>query len=251
MRYAILASLLFVVASIERQPLDSDALRSAIARGEQKLDCGETRRAARRKNSSALDAIDSAFCMSEDAGSSPANELPSPDSCYLISTDRVLGSVRSLECFGLQAESHHPSLPSFPAWGFLHPSCWSYVRIRRRAAQPPLLIADWRVKQLAEAAAQEWQHPTWSKYRRSLRVAVRGRCLPFLLDDLPHQLAQGRMRRDTLSTTVTKLRKGSSTLLEEERRVAIVERCVATALTSRSHWVVSPCLPPLASRASR
>ena len=49
-----------------------------------------------------------------------------------------------------------------------------------------------------------------------LRVAVYGRCIPFLLDDLPHELSVGRMRRDTIATTVTRLGHNG---YDEQRRV--------------------------------
>lgn len=70
-----------------------------------------------------------------------------------------------------------------------------------------------------------WAHPADAKLRRMLRVVVRGRCLPFLLDNLPHSLSQGRFRRDALATILTKLRPGSDRV-EEERRVTVVERVV-------------------------
>lgn len=155
--------------------------------------------------------------------------LPGPeepdDTCYLLSHDPIKGSFRSLECLGLLGVDGETSLPAFPAWGFLSPSCWSYVRVKRNSLRPPTLSADWKVRQLAEEAAQEWSHPELRrKDTRGLRVAVRGRCVPFLLDDLPWRLSQGRLRRDALASTVTKLRGGSSAV--EERRITVIERVV-------------------------
>jgi hypothetical protein len=149
--------------------------------------------------------------------------------CYLLSQDRLLRSYRSLDCLGLPYRSGlpgpesdpEPLLPAFPAWGLLSPACWKYVRVKRRnPMRAPTVVAE---KQLSEEASQEWQHPERLRRRRgSLRVVVRGECLPFLLDDLPHKLSQGRMRRDALATTITKHgRRGV-----EERRVSMVERVV-------------------------
>ena len=54
---------------------------------------------------------------------------------------------------------------------------------------------------LADVAVQEWAHST-SHSSRSLRIAVLGRCLPYILDRLPERLAAGRLRRDAIATSV-------------------------------------------------
>ena len=53
------------------------------------------------------------------------------DTCYLLSENMLHGARNSLTCLGLDPLPG-TSLPAYPLWGFVHPSCWSYVRQRRR-----------------------------------------------------------------------------------------------------------------------
>lgn len=85
-------------------------------------------------------------------------------------------------------------------------------------------------------AAQRWAHPTSPDVRMRLRMVVRASSLPFLLDGYPARLAAVRMRRDAVSTTVTRLADGAR-FVAEERTLLVVARVVvdpraAVALTS-------------------
>lgn len=102
---------------------------------------------------------------------------------------------------------------------------------RLRLAPPSAALAD-----QADVAAQRWAHPTSPDVRMRLRMVVRASCLPFLLDGYPARLAAGRMRRDAVSTTVTRLADGAR-FVAEERTLLVVARVVvdpraAVALTS-------------------
>lgn len=194
-------------------PGDSERVRAELAAGEPRIDCEASDTSLPPMS---LGSVDSTHCEA------------SAHACYLLSQKTLAGSTRSLECLGLTPDVHGSSLPSYPMWGFVSPTCWSYVRISRKWKRPPSIVADAETRYLADAAAQEWTHPTDQRSRRGLRVVVSSRCLPFLLEDLPHILAQGRHRRDTLATTVSRLRNGSR-LVEEERRVTVVERVIVDA----------------------
>jgi hypothetical protein len=61
--------------------------------------------------------------------------------------------------------------------------------------------------------------------RTRLRLVVRAACLPFLLDGYPARLAAGRIRRDTVSTTVTRLAEETHSVAEE-RTLVVVARVV-------------------------
>ena len=135
-------------------------------------------------------------------------------------------NARALDCLGLAHEPGFANLPSYPAWGFVHPRCWSYVRLNRqplgkRSAMPPTAA----LRQMATEAAQEWAHPAKERSLHAVRVAVRASCLPFLQADMPHVLSQGQLRRDALATT---LQMPGSRL---ERRLTVVERVVVDAST--------------------
>lgn len=64
------------------------------------------------------------------------------DSCFLLSDDLLLGSSGALQCLGLERD-RSTNLPSFDQWGFVHPGCWSYVRVRhfKRPWKSPELIS--------------------------------------------------------------------------------------------------------------
>ena len=254
MRLMLSLTLLLPAAAMRPPPRDSELLREAIDLGKPRLFCNSSMVSLASVASSLcsreeveLDEMEPAdgheegpverFVRNLQTSKSRALLLspaarPREERCYLLSQTPLQGSQRSLDCLGLLATAGVPNLPSFPAWGFLHPSCWSYVRVKRQPlaglthpSQSVTLTADARVHQLAKEASQEWQHPAEPRTRKKLRVVVRGRCLPFLLDDYPHKLAQGRLRKDTLATTVTRLRSGRSKGgVEEVRRVAVVDR---------------------------
>lgn len=152
------------------------------------------------------------------------------DVCYLLSQDALEGSIRSLDCLALGRERGHRNLPAFRSWGFVAPRCWSYVEVQRRSFRSAKLTPPGEpvLARLASEAAQEWAHPDDARRRSAgvgpLRLAVLGSCLPLLLDDVPHQLAQGHVRHDAVSTTVSSVRPGTSGSAEEARRVSVVVR---------------------------
>uniref|UniRef100_A0A7S0LIC2 Uncharacterized protein n=1 Tax=Coccolithus braarudii TaxID=221442 RepID=A0A7S0LIC2_9EUKA len=165
--------------------------------------------------------------------------------CYLLSQSSMLGSYRALDLLHVpaSAEDRLSDLPSFSLWGVVNPRCWRYVKIRSSLRRGPAIApSDERLQGLTHAAAQEWAHPIDGRLRRTLRVVVDGRCLPFLLQGMPQRLAQGRMVREALATTVI-----DGTL---ERRAFVVQRVIvngdaaAEALAhTRNHY--SSSLNPL------
>ena len=211
------------LANVEqRTPRDSSDLREAIKARADLLTCSDAPRMT-------LARVDNGHCAR--ASTMPRND----DACYLLSREKVLGSVRSLECVGLKPRRSTPlpdrNLPEYPGWGFLAADCWGYARVRRRPFRPADLHppGDPITQRLAEDAATEWSHPASKRVRAGLRVAIYGRCIPFLLDDLPHELSVGRMRRDTIATTVTRLGHNG---YDEQRRVVAVSRVVVDAAAS-------------------
>ena len=199
-------------------PRDSAALRQQLAARAPLLSC---ERLLFSDNPMTIASIATGHC--------PASEVRG-DACYLLSQDRLAGSHRSLDCLALRRDRRNRNLPAFHAWGFVAPSCWSYVEILRRAFRPPRLMppgADNRLAHLARDAVQGWAHPDHSG---RLRVAVLGSCLPFLLDDVPHLLGQGDVRHDAVSTTITRSR-GS---FEEKRHLSVVQRVVVDADTAHA-----------------
>ena len=76
-----------------------------------------------------------------------------------------------------------------------------YAQVQRRAFRSAVLTPPnpW-LSRLTRDPAQEWAHPVDEPAARNglLRVAVLGSCLPFLLEDLPHRLAQGEACRARL-----------------------------------------------------
>lgn len=211
------------LANVEqRTPRDSSDLREAIKERADLLTCSDAPRMT-------LARVDNGHCAR-------ASTMPRvDDACYLLTKEKVLGSVRSLECVGLKPRRSTPlpdrNLPEYPGWGFLAADCWGYARVRRRPFRPADLHppGDPTTQRLAEDAATEWSHPASKRVRAGLRVAVYGRCIPFLLDDLPHELSVGRMRRDTIATTVTRLGHNG---YDEQRRVVAVSRVVVDAAAS-------------------
>ena len=143
--------------------------------------------------------VDARYCLGESDESSTG--------CYLLSQTSLLGARLSLDLLNLKpppGSTSPENLPSFDRWGFLHPSCWSYARRRRRPGRKAILEpADDRLRRMALEAAQEWVHPEAdARLRRSLRVVIAGRCLPLLLDGLPQRLTRGTLRREGLITTL-------------------------------------------------
>ena len=194
-------------------PRDSAALRQQLAARAPLLSCEQL---LFSDNPMTIASIATGHC--------PASEVRG-DACYLLSQDRLAGSHRSLDCLALRRDRRNRNLPTFHAWGFVAPRCWSYVEILRRAFRPPRLMppgADNRLAHLARDAVQGWAHPDQSG---RLRVAVLGSCLPFLLDDVPHLLGQGDERHDAVSTTITRSR-GS---FEEKRHLSVVRLVMVDA----------------------
>ena len=190
-------------------PRDSAVLRQQLAARAPLLNC---ERLSFSDNPMRLAAIAIEHC--------PASEVRG-DACYLLSQDKLAGSHRSLDCLALRRARGYCNLPAFHSWGFVAPGCWSYVETMRRAFRSATLVppsSEQRLARLARDAVQGWAHPGDGR----LRVAVLGSCLPFLLDDVPHLLAQGDVRHDAVSTTITRLR-GS---FEETRHVSVVGRVV-------------------------
>ena len=138
--------------------------------------------------------------------------------CFLLSQTPLLGSHRSLEYLGIEQikRDHVPkNLPPMALFGFLHPNCWRYVRIQKRVGRRPLLVST--DESLVSEAMQEWVHPRVAG-TTSLRIVVRGRCLPFLVEGIPQRLTSGQVRRDAIATTVV---EGS-----RERRALVIRRVV-------------------------
>lgn len=175
--------------------------------------------------------IDAAHCHAT-VGAGTGGDDNNDDGCYLLSHTPTLGARHSFDCLGLPTHPTHPNLPAWPAWGFVSPECWSYVRVLRRPFQPAsLAVTNPYIRQLAADATLEWMHPGDGRRRRGevrakdLRVAVRGRCLPFLAAKFPRALSQGRLQRDTVSTQIAKLHPTSG-MVQEERRATVIERVV-------------------------
>ena len=217
-------------------PRDSAALRQQLAARAPLLSCERLRVGGGRfsDNPMSLAAIATEHCPASERG----------DMCYLLSQDKLAGSHRALDCLALRKERGNRNLPAFHAWGFVAPGCWSYVETMRRAFRPPTLVppgSEHRLARLAREAVQGWSHPDNGR----LRVAMLGSCLPFLLDDVPHLLAQGDVRHDSVSTTITRLR-GS---YEETRHQSIVGRVVVDAgaadALARARHTHSAALNPL------
>jgi len=179
--------------------------------------------------------------------------------CYLLSHTPTLGARHSFDCLGLPTNPAHPNLPAWPAWGFVSPECWSYVRVLRRPFRPASLAAtSSHIRQLTADATLEWMHPGDGRRRRGevgakdLRVAVHGRCLPFLVAKLPRALSQGQLQRDTVSTQIAKLHPTSG-MVQEERRATVIERVVvdpsAESLLAQARKTHATSLNPLVTSA--
>jgi len=136
------------------------------------------------------------------ANSSLCGNAAQSKTCYLLSQTPLLGSRNSLDFLQLapmkdRRQSEPLNLPAMALFGLVHPECWRYVRVRRRPGRRRKLLRE--SEQLKQTAVQEWMHPLDA---RALRVVVSSDCMPFLLEDYPRRLVEGRVRRDALATTV-------------------------------------------------
>lgn len=122
----------------------------------------------------------------------------------------MLGSRKAFDLVGLVTPSASASgqrgafdeLPPASLLNFLRADCWRYVRVLpARPGRRARVVSDEHTRRLSVAAAQEWAHPV-DRGRERLRVALAGRCVPFLLADGPRRLSVGRVRVDALATTV-------------------------------------------------
>jgi len=131
--------------------------------------------------------------------------------------------------------------------------------VLRRPFQPAsLAVTNPYIRQLAADATLEWMHPGDGRRRRGevrakdLRMAVRGRCLPFLAAKFPRALSQGRLQRDTVSTQIAKLHPTSG-MVQEERRATVIERVVvdpsAESLLAQARKTHAASLNPLVTSA--
>lgn len=168
--------------------------------------------------------------------------------CYLLSEAPLLGSKHSLEFLGLaptkkgRQQSEPPNLPSMSLFGLLNPTCWRYVRVQRRPARR--VVLQRASDRLQMEATQEWSHPLDKAHQ--LRVVVSGACMPFLLEEFPRRLSDGRVRRDATATTVIEGTRERRALIVE--RVVIDESAVGALLEARERH--ADALNPIISAPS-